>query len=187
MHSVQVRFSGDDEHFSVAGRAEAVNRLKHSLTNKSTAEKAGRTWKDLDATDTVWVKKTDQETDQYVQLSEMKTKSKHALLDTQKKTDTWKAEVAGATVINAMKISAVEAQDRSVHFTLSLAVRVVIGIILEERVLADYKQNAMMGAVVHPSIFEAFSNVFLKNVDLMALIATVVSNYVEKRSNCVKK
>lgn len=58
---------------------------------------------------------------------------------------------------------------------------------LEESVVAGHMQSASMGAVVHLSMINTIYIALFKSHDLMEPIATFVSNYVDKKLNCVMK
>lgn len=68
-----------------------------------------------------------------------------------------------------------------------MAIPSVGGDVLKGGVVAGHMQKAAKRAVVHPSMIKAVPDALPKNNDFMAPIATLVSNYAEKKLNRVKK
>lgn len=66
--------------------------------------------------------------------------------------------MAKKTVLHAIKMCAVEAQDRPLRSLVSLAMRSAIGNILDERFVAGHMQRAAMRADLRSSMIQAFSD-----------------------------
>lgn len=90
------------------------------------------------------------------------------------------------TVIHAIEMCAVKAQQETVWSTESLAIRSVVEDVLKGRVVTGHIQNNAMRVVLQPAMIQAVTDAFRKNDDLMAPIATFVSNYPGKESNSFK-
>lgn len=85
-------------------------------------------------------------------------------------------------VIDAMEICALNTQHGHLRSTVALPIGSVIGVVLDEEVVAGYLQETVMRAVVHISMIKAVSNIFLKNDGLMSSIAKFVLNPLERKS-----
>lgn len=90
------------------------------------------------------------------------------------------------TVVDAIKMCAMEARDEPVKSNVSLAVRSVTEDVLNGKFVTDHMENAAMKAVVHLSIIKAVHDGLLKNDSYMALVASFVFSYFEKKSSSVK-
>lgn len=84
-----------------------------------------------------------------------------ALLEFEIKSDSKVTDKAEKTVIDAVKMCAMEAHNGPVRTTLSLAIRSVIENILNEGVVADLMQRAAMRAVSNLTMIKAASNAVL--------------------------
>lgn len=116
----------------MAGQAEAGNRLEQWLRKTSTAQEADQAAKVPVATNTVKTEVAVQEANHYVLLSEVKTMTDQSLLGSKKERDSQVAEATEKTLIDAIEMCAVEAQDIPVPSTVSLAIQAVIENILDE-------------------------------------------------------
>lgn len=82
----------------------------------------------------------------------------------EKERDPQVSEIVEKTVINARKMCGVDTQDRPVQSTKGF--------------VAGHIQRSAMRGAVHPSMLIAVSNAPMEKDDLMAPIATFLSNYV---------
>lgn len=82
--------------------------------------------------------------------------------------------------IDAIKMCTANAQDRPVQSILSSTIKSVTLNILDKEVVAGCVQRATMKAVVRPSMIKGVFDVLSKNGILVSLIATSMSNCVEK-------
>lgn len=98
----------------------------------------------------------------------------------------WGAKMAWKTIIDALEMCAVKEKNRSVRSVPLLAITSIIGDVFEEDIVAEQQRKAAMKAVIHPVMIEAVTDALLKEDQLMCLIATFVSTYVEKESARVK-
>lgn len=120
-------------------------------------------------------------------MLEVRTMIEQVVLDSKKKGDSQIIEIAASTVIDAMKILAVETQDGPVRSTVMLAIRLVIRIKLDEEVIAGHIQEAALRGSLHHSINRAVSDALMEIEDLIAPFATFESKYVVKESTPVDK
>lgn len=93
---------------------------------------------------------------------------------TENKSDFQIVKIIEKTVIDAIKMSAVEAQNISVRSTVSPAILQNIQNTLDNEAVAGLMQKAAVRAVVHPSMIETVYDALLKNDSLMASIANFV-------------
>lgn len=101
-----------------------------------------------------------------------------AVIESEKKRDYHKAEMAEKTVIGTMELCAVEGQRELVRSAVALDILSVAGDVLDEGVVAGHMEKAAMRAVVNPSMIKAVSDALLNNEDIMAPVAKGVSSYV---------
>lgn len=109
-----------------------------------------------------------------------------ALTESEKKKDFQGAGVAAKTVIDPMEMCAVESKNGPVPLLYHWPYCRWLEYSGRGRCQC-YMQRAATRARVHPSMIKAVTNALLKYDDLMALIAIVVSNYVEKLSTRDKR
>lgn len=86
-----------------------------------------------------------------------------------------------------MEMCAVDAQDTLVRSTVLVAIRSEIENILDKGFVTDNTQRAEMRAVRYLSTIKVVFDDLLKSYGPNALIASFLSNYIEKDSGCVKK
>lgn len=151
---VHALMHGGDEHFFVAGQAEAGIRLKHRLRKTGAAGEADRARKVSAATDSVKAKVAAQGTEHYGRLSEVRTMIDQALLDFKTGKYFLVCQRTEKMVIDVMETGTVEAQDRPVRSIVSLAIWAVVGNTLDERVVSGHTQKAAMKAVMLSSIIK---------------------------------
>lgn len=179
--------TGDDKQCFAVGQAEAKSRLEHWLRQTGTSHKAVGAEKVPAATDTAKTKIAVQEVDHHVRLSNMKTMIDKALFEPEKKRNFQVAKMVGKTVVDAMNMCALEAQNKPVQSTVSLALRLASGNVLNEGVVADVYGDVCDESGCAPLKSEAVFDAMLKNEDLIAPIALFVPIYVRKDSNHIKK
>lgn len=185
--SGQEHLHGDDEHSFIKGQAEDGNRPEHSLREKSTTHEAARARKGPAATHFGKAYRAFHEPDHHARLSGVETTCDKAFLNSRNRKDPPVAEVTGKTVIDAMEMYAVNAQDGPVRSTILLAVRLLIRNILDRRAVADHMQRVANRAVGYLSMIKTVSDTLPKDDDHMVPIAAIVSNYAKKVPNRVKK
>lgn len=69
--------------------------------------------------------------------------------------------MAEKTVIDALEMCAVEGQHEAALSIASLAIKVIIGDVLDGSIIAGQVQKAAMGAVVHLLMIQDVTGVFL--------------------------
>lgn len=107
----------------VTGQVKAENRPGHLLRETNTIREADKAMKVTIATATFKIKLAVPGADHYVQLSEMKTMIKLALTESKVTPDSKVAGIAEETVTNAVRMCAVDVQDKPIQLTASLAIR----------------------------------------------------------------
>lgn len=102
---------------------------------------------------------------------------KQALTEQANRRDSEAVEMAEKTDIDVMEMYAVEGQHEMVQSTVSLVTVLVVRDVLDERLVARHMSKIVMRAVAHLTMINSVANAFLRDDDLMTLIATFVSNY----------
>lgn len=117
-----------------------------------------------------------------VQLSEIKTKTDQAFIESERRNDFQVSKMAEKGNIDAIEMNALEGLHETVRSTQSLHICSVVGEVYNERVMADHIHKAAANTVVHLDTINFVPDALLKNDEFIAQIATFVSNYVKKKS-----
>lgn len=91
-----------------------------------------------------------------------------------KREETQVGEMAEKTVINAMKMCAVEGKHMTVRLTISLAICSVAQDVFDKGVIAGQMPKAALKAAVQPAMIIAVGDAFLKNDDFTDSVETLL-------------
>lgn len=108
------------------------------------------------------------------------------LLQAKKRIYSQVAEMARETDIATIEICAAGSRDGAVRSTKTFAIGSVNENALTKKIVAGHMEKAAMQTVVVPWMVEPVSDALLKCKSYIALIVTIVLNYVEKESSRVE-
>lgn len=89
-----------------------------------------------------------------------------AVMESEKRRDSQLAKMAEKIVIDAMEMYAVEGQHETVQSPVSLVIQSVVGVVLDNEVVAGHMHRAAMRAAAHPAKINAAANDFLRTMIL---------------------
>lgn len=112
--------------------------------------------------------------DGFVWLSEVKTMTNKALEESDMKKDSHVNKIAEMKVINALEICAVEGQHGVARSIASLALRSIVGDVLDKRVVAGKIQKTNMKSLIHHVTIQQITGTLLQENRLKSTIATFI-------------